>query len=117
VLLISKIIIHINGAWKLSSKVIIHIHGAGKSSSIAMVVKIIIHINGAQKFIIFINRFIIQILSTTSMVHRNVSSRFIIHSNGAQAAYQESSLCCLEPWSSSSQEKSPADASSIVMIL
>lgn len=84
---------------------------------IAMVVKIIIHINGAQKFIIFINIFIIQILSTTSMVHRNVSSKFIIHSNGAQTAYQESSLCCQEPWSSSSQEKSPADASSIVMIL
>jgi hypothetical protein len=56
----SKIIIHINGAWKLSSKVIIHIHGAGKSSSIAMVVKIIIHINVGQKFIIFINKFIIQ---------------------------------------------------------
>ncbi len=53
-----------------------------------MVVKIIIHINGAQKFIIFINKFII---------HRNVSSKCIIHINGAQKCiiqiYHPQQLC------------------------
>jgi len=51
------------------------------------------------------------------IIHITGAHKSIIHRIGAQAAYQESSLCCQEPWSSSSQEKSPADASSIVMIL
>ncbi len=136
----SKVSIHINGVRKWSSKVIIHINGAWKLSftSTALgnyhpklsLISIVLKNNHPKlsfTSMVLENHHLYpwwSKSSSTSMVLRNLSSssinlssKFIIHSNGAQAVYQESSLCCLEPWSSSSQEKSPADASSLVMIL